>query len=209
MDPTIYTMGDPMIVREALFALAAIFNSADWFNAGNGFGMGGNLLAAALIGLIGILIAGINTQSMRVDYLLTAFVLFGIAFGTKVNVNIEDIQTGNAAVVDDVPVGVAYVASLASSASYELSQTVSVALQRPGSETSTLTATGFLNPLKVLLALRHMTVSEIDPMLNETMLAYYRYCVGKTLEQPASTFSQRDYMASVDPMAYMTDVGIG
>jgi len=42
-----------------------IFNSADWFNAGNGFGMGGNLLAAALIGLIGILIAGINTQSMR------------------------------------------------------------------------------------------------------------------------------------------------
>ncbi len=172
MDPTIYTMGDPMIVREALFALAAIFNSADWFNAGNGFGMGGNLLAAALIGLIGILIAGINTQSMRVDYLLTAFVLFGIAFGTKVNVNIEDIQTGNAAVVDDVPVGVAYVASLASSASYELSQTVSVALQRPGSETSTLTATGFLNPLKVLLALRHMTVSEIDPMLNETMLAY-------------------------------------
>ena len=107
MDPTIYTMGDPMIVREALFALAAIFNSADWFNAGNGFGMGGNLLAAALIGLIGILIAGINTQSMRVDYLLTAFVLFGIAFGTKVNVNIEDIQTGNAAVVDDVPVGVA------------------------------------------------------------------------------------------------------
>ena len=208
MDPTIYTMGDPMIVREALFALAAIFNSADWFNAGNGFGMGGNLLAAALIGLIGILIAGINTQSMRVDYLLTAFVLFGIAFGTKVNVNIEDIQTGNAAVVDDVPVGVAYVASLASSASYELSQTVSVALQRPGSETSTLTATGFLNPLKVLLALRHMTVSEIDPMLNETMLAYYRYCVGKTLEQPASTFSQRDYMASVDPMAYMTDVGI-
>ena len=141
MDPTIYTMGDPMIVREALFALAAIFNSADWFNAGNGFGMGGNLLAAALIGLIGILIAGINTQSMRVDYLLTAFVLFGIAFGTKVNVNIEDIQTGNAAVVDDVPVAVAYVASLASSASYELSQTVSVALQRPGSETSTLTAT--------------------------------------------------------------------
>ena len=43
MDPTIYTMGDPMIVREALFALAAIFNSADWFNAGNGFGMGGYL----------------------------------------------------------------------------------------------------------------------------------------------------------------------
>jgi hypothetical protein len=100
MDPTIYTMGDPMIVREALFALAAIFNSEDWFNPANAFGIGGNLLAAALIGLIGILIAGINSQTMRVDYLLTAFVLFADRFGVKVNVNVEDVQTGNAAVVE-------------------------------------------------------------------------------------------------------------
>ena len=130
MDPTIYTLGDPLIVREALFALATIFNSSAWWDAGSGFGLGGNLLAAALIGLIGLLIAGINTQSMRVDYLLTAFVLFAIAFGTKTDVNVEDIQTGNAAVVDDVPVGVAYVAAMTSSASYELSETVSMALQR-------------------------------------------------------------------------------
>jgi conjugal transfer mating pair stabilization protein TraG len=205
MDPTIYTMGDPMIVREALFALAAIFNSTDWFNPANAFGMGGNLLAAALIGLLGILIAGISTQTMRVDYLLVAFVLFGIVFAVKVDVNVEDIQTGNAATVDDVPAGVAYVAALASSASYELAQDLSTALQRPASETSVLTADGFLNPLKVLLALRQLRLEALDPSLHRTMLAYYRYCVGKTLEQPASTFSMRDYTNAVDPMAYLTD----
>lgn len=197
-----------MIVREALFALAAIFNSADWFNPANTFGLGGNLLAAALIGLLGILIAGINSQTMRVDYLLTAFLLFAIAFGVKVDVNVEDVQTGAASTVDDVPAGVAYVASLASSASYELAQDLSTALQRPGSETSVMTADGFLNPLKVLLALRQLRVDALDPMLHQTMLAYYRYCVGKTLEQPGSTFSMRDYTNAVDPMAYLTDTTV-
>jgi conjugal transfer mating pair stabilization protein TraG len=207
MDPTIYTMGDPMIVREALFALAAIFNSTDWFNPANAFGLGGNLLAAALIGLLGILIAGINSQTMRVDYLLTAFVLFGIAFGVKVDVNIEDIQTGSAARVDDVPAGVAYVASLASSASYELAQDISTALQRPGSETSVMTADGFLNPLKVLLALRELRLEALDPTLHATLMTYYRFCVGKTLEQPGSPFSMREFTNTVDPIAYLTDHG--
>jgi hypothetical protein len=203
VDPTIYTLGDPLIVREALFALATIFNSSAWWDASSGFGLGGNLLAAALIGLIGILIAGINTQSMRVDYLLTAFVLFAIAFGTKTDVNVEDIQTGNTAVVADVPIGVAYVAAMTSSAAYDLTETVSTALQRVDSPTSTLTATGFLNPLKVMLSLRSLRLEELDPTLYETLLAYYRYCIGKTLEQPGSPFSQEAYLSAPNPLAYM------
>jgi len=136
---------------------------------------------------------------MRVDYLLTAFVLFAIAFGTKTDVNVEDIQTGNTAVVADVPIGVAYVAAMTSSAAYDLTETVSTALQRVDSPTSTLTATGFLNPLKVMLSLRSLRLEELDPTLYETLLAYYRYCIGKTLEQPGSPFSQEAYLSAPNP----------
>jgi len=202
---TIYTFGDPFIVREALLALATIFSSGEWIDGGNGFGLGGNFLAAALIGLLGILIAGINTQAMRIDYLLTAFIIFAIAFSVDVDVNIEDIQTGDASVVADVPVGVAVVASLSSSAAVSITETVSTALQRPGSPTAVLADKGFLNPLKELLQMRNIELKELDPYLYETILSYYRFCIGKTEQNDPTIWRMNAYLADPNPWEFFVN----
>jgi hypothetical protein len=207
MNPTIYTFGDPGLVREALLALATIFNSAAWWDPSSGFSLGGNLLAAALIGLLGIALMAINSQKLRIDYLLTAFVLFAVTFGVKVDVNVEDIQTGSVAVVGDVPVGVAYVAAMSSGAARDLTETVSTALQRPGSTTSVLADTGFLQPLRVLLSMRGLDPKVQDSLLHETVVKYYRYCVGKTLENGGG-FRMTQFMTSDEPLIYLTDQAI-
>ena len=205
MDPTIYTFGDPFIVREALLALATIFGAGEWVDAGNGFGLGGNFLAAALIGLLGILIAGINTQAMRIDYLLTAFLIFAIAFSVTTDVNVEDIQTGDASVVANVPIGVAYIASLSSSAAYSITETVSTALQRPGSPSSVLGDEGFMNPLKELLQMRNIELKELDPYLYETILSYYRFCVGKTEQNDPTVWRMNNYLIAPNPWEFFVN----
>ena len=87
---TIYTFGDPELLREALLALATTFSLTEWSDPGSALGLGGNMLAVALIGLVAIGIAGVTSQQVRVDYLLMSLILFGIMFASNVDVNVED-----------------------------------------------------------------------------------------------------------------------
>jgi hypothetical protein len=205
--PTIYTFGDPELLREILLALATIFNLVQWSDPGSSLGLGGNFLAVALIGLVAVGIAGITSQQVRVDYLFVALILFGIMFSAKTDVNVEDIQTGDSSVVADIPIGIAYVAAAASSAARELTDTTSVALQRPGSTTSVITQGGFMDPLKVLLAIRNMSLADLDENANKSLLEYYKICVGRTMVLNPGQFDQDIFRTTEDPIAYLFDVG--
>lgn len=200
---TIYTFGDPELLREALLALATVFGLSEWWDASSGFGAGGNLLAAALIGLLAVAIAGVTSQQIRLDYLLVALILFGVAFGSKTDVQVEDIQSGASFIVADVPIGIAVVASASSSAARNLTETMGVALQRPGTTTSLLTDAGFLDPLRTLLSLRSISFEQLDPHVSRSLLTYYRYCVGHTLQWAPGLFDQRTFMTSGNPIGYM------
>lgn len=200
---TIYTFGDPELLREALLALATVFGLSEWWDASSGFGAGGNLLAAALIGLLAVAIAGVTSQQIRLDYLLVALILFGVAFGSKTDVQVEDIQSGASFIVADVPIGIAVVASASSSAARNLTETMGVALQRPGTTTSLLTDAGFLDPLRTLLSLRSISFEQLDPHVSRSLLTYYRYCVGHTLQWAPGLFDQRIFMTSGNPIGYM------
>lgn len=196
----IFTLGDVELVREALFALATFFNSVGWSSA-SGFGMGPNFLFAALVGLIAILIQGITEQSFRVHYLLMVFILFGVFFGVKVDVNLEDYQTGEIAIVDDVPIGVAFIASTSSNVAMALTEDISLAIQRPGVSTSLLSNGGFLSPIRALLALKELQLGAVDPWLHQSIMNYYATCVDASIN--AGTFILKDYEQSVDPGAYL------
>lgn len=200
---TIYTFGDPQLLREALLALATVFGLSEWWDGTSGFGLGGNMLAVALIGLMGVAIAGITTQQVRLDYLLVALILFGVGFGSKTSVQVEDIQTGASYVVADIPIGIAAVAAAASSAARNLTETMGTALQRPGTTTSLLTDAGFLDPLRTLYALRTISFQEINPILMKSLLEYYRTCVGYTLANSPATFSQAEFQRSANPFDYL------
>lgn len=202
---TIYTFGDPELLREVLLALATIFSLVEWSDSSSALGLGGNMLAVALIGLLAVGIAGMTSQSVRVDYLLVSLVLFGVMFAAKVDVNVEDIQTGESAVVADIPIGIAAVAAAASSAARSLTETTSLILQRPGSETSTITQGGFLDPFKVLLSLRHASLSALNANMHKSLLDYYKLCVGLTIENNPGTFDMDEYQRVNDPVTYLLD----
>lgn len=201
---TIYVFGDPMLLREVLLALSTIFNLVDWNDAGSAFGLGGNFLAMALIGLTAIAIAGVTSQQVRVDYLFVALLLFAVMFAAKTNVNVEDIQTGDAAVVADVPIGIAVIASASSSAARSLTETVEVALQRPGSETSLLTADGFMDPLRTVLRISSTDPADLDSYLYRSMMEFYRICIGRTREMNPGTFEMDDFLNDPAPLTFMT-----
>jgi hypothetical protein len=202
---TIYTFGDPELIREVLLALATVFNLVDWHDAGSAMGLGGNFLAMALIGLVAVAIAGVTGQNLRIDYLLVALILFGLMFSSKTDVNVEDIQTGDAAVVGDVPIGIALVASASSSAAASLTETVGTALQTPGRETSLLTDNGFLNPLRTLKGLQDVKMEELDTYLFQSMMTYYRFCVGRTRETSPGQFDMNQFLTTESPVTYMTN----
>lgn len=202
---TIYVFGDPELLREALYALASIFNLAEWSDPGNAMGLGGNMLAVALIGLVAVGIYGVTSQEVRVDYLLVAMIVFGLLFSAKIDVNVEDIQTGDAQVVADIPIGIAAVAAAASTAARDLTETTGTALQRVGSETSVLTQGGFLDPLRVLMSLRPVNVADIDRFLHKSVLEYYKDCVGRTRVVSPGTFDEDEYLRTDDPAGYLFD----
>lgn len=203
---TIYTLGDPDLLREVLLALSTIFGLLEWSNPANPMGIGGNFLAVALVGLIAVAISGVSTQEVRVDLILVSLVLFGLAFGTKVNVNVEDIQTGEAATVNGIPLGVAAVGSASSSVARSLTETMGTSLQRPGAVTSVITQGGFLDPLKILTSLRHATIRDLDEHLERSLLDYYKNCVGGTLDSGSNQFSQDTYRSTPDPVSYLLGV---
>ena len=203
---TIYTFGDPDIVIEALLALATIFNASAWVDGGSAFGLGGNLLAAALIGLLAVLVGGLNQQNIRLDYLLTAFIIFAVTFAVKIDVNVEDVQTGAARVVPDVPIGIALVASASSSIAWSITETAETALQRPGSPTATISTGGFLYPLKTLIAIRNMQLEDLSGPVHRSLLEYYKNCVGKTLENNPGVFDMDEFLNTPNPLDYLLDV---
>lgn len=200
---TIYTFGDPELLREALLALATIFGLVEWSDPGSALGLGGNMLAVAMIGLLAVAIAGVLKQEIRVDYLLIALVLFGIAFSAKVDVNVEDIQTGTSYVVADVPIGIAAVAAASSSAAASLTGTASTALQRPGVTTSVLTDSGFMDPLRYMLALRDLAFDDLDEYTSRSLLTFYRMCVGNTISTDPALFNVKEFRESDDPLGFM------
>ena len=201
--PTIYTLGDPELLREALYALASIFNLVEWSDPGSAMNLGGNMLAVALIGLIAVALAGVTTQQVRVDYLFLSLILFGIMFGTETDVNVEDIQTGEAAVVADIPIGIAYVAAAASGAARSLTETTSTALQTPGRETSIFTQGGFMDPLRILLSLRNMSLADLAENTNKSLLEYYKICVGRTMVLNPGKFQLDQFRSVEDPLEYL------
>ena len=204
---TIYVFGDPDLLREALLALATIFNLVEWSDPGSAMGLGGNMLAVALIGLLAVAVAGVTSQQVRVDYLLVALILFGIGFSAKVDVNVEDIQTGDSRIVADIPIGIAMVASAASGAARNLTEVTSLAMQRPGATTSMITDDGFLDPLKHLLGLRALSFEDFDEYAYKSMLEFYRMCIGNTLATNPTLFNPNTFRRDVDPLAYMLTVG--
>ncbi|MEW5511796.1 conjugal transfer protein TraG N-terminal domain-containing protein [Pseudomonas asiatica] len=146
MEFTIYSIGSAAYLEEILNSVAMISGS-------------GKIADLAMIGLlVGVFIQGFqavfNNTAIQFQKVLVCLILYMAAFGPQVTVLIEDVYTGDVAVVDNVPLGPVAVGSIVSNLGYDITKTFEQAFSTPG-----MTSYGFADPLETLMKVRSITMN--------------------------------------------------
>ncbi|HEP8970434.1 TPA: conjugal transfer protein TraG N-terminal domain-containing protein [Pseudomonas aeruginosa] len=146
MEFTIYSVGSASYLEDILNAVAMISGS-------------GKIEDLAKIGLlIGVLILGFqavfNNTGIEFQKVGVCLILYLAAFGPQTTVLIEDIYTGEVAVVDNVPLGPVAVGSIISNLGYDITKTFEQAFSTPA-----MTSYGFADPLETLMKFRQITMN--------------------------------------------------
>lgn len=143
MEFTIYSIGSATYLEEILNAVVMISGSGD-------------IESLAKIGLlIGVLILGFNAvfnnTGIQFQKLLVCLILYLAMYGPSGTALIEDVYTGEVAVVDDVPLGPLAVGSIVSNIGYKITHSFEQAFSTPS-----MTNYGFADPLNTLVQVRLM-----------------------------------------------------
>lgn len=146
MDFTIYSIGSAAYLEEILNSVAMISGA-------------GKIEDLAKIGLlVGVFIlafqAVFNNTGIQFQKVGVCLILYLAAFGPQVTVLIEDVYTGEVAVVDNVPLGPVAVGSIVSNLGYDITNTFEQAFSTPG-----MTSYGFADPLETLMKFRSITMN--------------------------------------------------
>lgn len=217
MSVTVYTLGDPHVLRSALEGLAMIFGNGSYFtSSATTFGLGKIAGIGLLVSLTAVLFNGVLKQRMDVHHVLVMAVIYALAFVPTETVVIENIYAGNGGVVNPVPVAgvpvaVAYTAAFASGVSKEITEQLETSFSAATNETSVLTEDGFGRPLRLMLAMRDIGtkgISGIGEDFRQTMSDFGRNCTsdsnGNSLDFTALGRSKNvlDFLASSSVVAY-------
>lgn len=179
---TIHVLGNLQAFQHGLVGIQMLFNPANntaWAGSGSVFGGGGLVLVGLLVTALVIATKGIFTQRLELHHVFLLAVLYGILFVPTTTVNLDDVLSGQQAVVDGIPVGIAYPAAIASSLAYDAGQQISQAFQ---SVTTSVPPTdisqGFVAPLQTLFDMRSVygAFTKANPMLATSVMDYAEYC---------------------------------
>ncbi|WP_165678386.1 conjugal transfer protein TraG N-terminal domain-containing protein [Metapseudomonas otitidis] len=149
MEFTIYSIGSAAYLEEILNSVAMISGS-------------GKIEDLAKIGLlIGVFILGFqavfNNTGIHFQKVGVCLILYLAAFGPQVTVLIQDVYTGEVAVVDNVPLGPVAVGSIVSNLGYDITSTFEQAFSTPG-----MTSYGFVDPLETLQKFRSISMNTMS-----------------------------------------------
>ena len=205
-DPfVIYTLGDTGLFASALNGIAMLFNDSPLFH-GNGFA---DLGFGAFFGFV-ILFAiwlynAAFKQQMDLKSLLAPFILYVVLTVPKATVIVEDIYTGSARNIDNIPIGLALPASVASGISVYLTDVFEKAYSVIGddlnSDPISIRDEGYVTPLKLINALRDSATITPSQSLLQTTKNMYQSCIATN-----SNFSVEEYKKSADPIKYFADI---
>lgn len=172
MEFTIYSVGSAVFLEEILNSVAMISGSGD-------------IESLAKIGLaVGTLIlafqAVFNGTGIQFQKLLVCMVMYLAMYGPTGRALIEDVYTGDVAVVDNVPLGPLAVGSMVSTIGYNITDIFEQAFSTPS-----MTNYGFADPLNTLVQVRLtaknvFNLGSMSGSGNESLLAswsnYMREC---------------------------------
>ncbi len=204
-DPfVIYTMGESGLFASALNGVAMLFNDTS-LSHGNGVG---NLGLGAFFGMMLLFTVWVYNaafkQQMDMRALLAPLIVYMILTVPKASVAIEDIYSGNVKTVDNVPLGLALPASVASGISVVFTEIIEKAYQvvadYPTGYMPKISEDGYVTPLKLINALRDSASIVPSQALLQTTKNIYQSCI---VANP--NFNVETYRKHENPVQYFTD----
>lgn len=206
-DPfVIYTMGDTNLFMAALNGVAMLFNGPDLFT-GNGYmKLGFGAFFGAVILLTIMVYNAAFKRQFELRLLLAPLFLYIILTVPKVDVALEDIYGQDAVKrVDNIPIGLAIPAAVASGISVVLTNIFEQAYSVVAGHQDMmprLTDNGFVTPLKLLNALRSAATMEGSSSLYQTTKNFYSNCINNNPH-----FNAEQYRKSANPLQYLATAG--
>jgi conjugal transfer mating pair stabilization protein TraG len=141
MEFTIFSIGSATYLEEILNAVAMISGSGDIESLAKiGLGVGALILAFQAV---------FNNTGIQFQKLLVCTVLYLAMYGPSGRALIQDVYTGNVAVVDNVPLGPLAIGSITSNLGYNATRIFEQAFSTPS-----MTSYGFADPLNTLVQVR-------------------------------------------------------
>ena len=146
---TIYSLGDHESIRAALTGVAMIFDPAKEMLGGAGIlGLGHFAGFGLLVSFMFVAAGIIFRQKLEFEQIIIVGIAYAALFVPKTTVTIEDMHTGQVAVVDNVPIGVAYPGGIMSAFTHSVAVTLEQVMRSASSEYLPQTDVGFVAPLK-------------------------------------------------------------
>lgn len=202
-DPfVIYTMGDTNLFMAALNGVAMLFSGPDLYSGRGPLGLGFGAFFGAVILLSIMVYNAAFKKQMDIRLLLAPLIVYIILTVPKVDIALEDIYGQEATKrVDNIPIGLALPASVASG----LSKLLTAIFEQGYSVVSgnqarmpTITEDGYVTPLKLINALRSASVFEGNSSLYQTVNNFYSACINNN-----ETFSADEFRKSENPLDYL------
>jgi len=178
--PVYWTAGDPQPIANAFTSLAAFFGNGDSSSAV----MTGGLLAGALAGLVVALFSSVTKQQFLVGPWFIATIVSMIMFTNHTTITVQPYFNDNGTtvtpetlVVNNVPIGIAYPAGLASFMTKNVTDKFLQWFTTPGDGGITVEGTnGILSPLKMLVKLQETYDCSQDTTICRNLVAYMKFC---------------------------------
>lgn len=197
---TVYTMGDIPIFTNVLNGVAMIFKSS-MFDPGQGASI---FVLGFMLTILLLIIPA--TWGGKLNPMPLIFLIFLLYAGTypKEPLQVEDIYSGTATIVADIPLIISLPASITASVSKKITDVVETAFQTTNGSYLAMGAEGFVNPLKLMLSLRdpHQTIRTF-PYLSQSITEFIKYCAATD-----STFSTKSLSSSADMIGYLTKLKV-
>ncbi|WP_095158119.1 conjugal transfer protein TraG N-terminal domain-containing protein [Pseudomonas sp. Irchel 3E13] len=196
MEFTIYSTGSAIYLEEILNSVAMICGTGDVESLAKiGF-----LIGALLLGFQAVF----NNTAISFQKVLVCLILYLALYGPSGRAVIEDVYSGEVAVVDNVPFGPLVVGSIVSNIGYNITNIFEQAFSTPA-----MTKYGFADPIETLMKVRSVTgnLMSIPSFTNglgtnknlvNSWSNYYRECTLPSLGTDLSGYA--DLFRSNDPI---------
>ncbi len=219
MSAEIFVYGDVETARKVIEGMNMVFNSSGWYSAeGADYNAGGFFTFGIMLTLWGSILAWFVHQRLNFGPVLLAFLIYVVMTVPRTDLIIQDVFSGDTAVVGDTPLGIAMVASLGSSVAKKMADQFDTVFSPVGS-TSTMYQDGFASDLQLMLSLRKIIVTPKNVFFFSDLARYMANCA--QLANPTVTYDsatgKMDYFLdhydpAGGPITYQTDAnpdGVG